>query len=231
MPATRRVARSVRVGDRRALMIIAIDGPAGAGKSTVSRGLAERLGLRHLDTGAMYRAVTFGVLERGIDPASAAEVADAAESMEIAVNDSMVTVDGVDATTAIRGRDVTAAVSSVAANAMVRDLLVERQRAWVDQHGGGVVEGRDITTVVLPDADLKLFVTASPRVRAERRVAETGGDVDQVEASIIERDRRDATRETSPMVVASDAVVVDTSEMAIDDVVERVLDLIGRPLQ
>ncbi|MDA2945124.1 MAG: (d)CMP kinase [Actinomycetota bacterium] len=212
-------------------MIIAIDGPAGAGKSTVSRGLAERLGLRHLDTGAMYRAVTFGVLERGIDPASAAEVADAAESMEIAVNDSMVTVDGVDATTAIRGRDVTAAVSSVAANAMVRDLLVERQRAWVDQHGGGVVEGRDITTVVLPDADLKLFVTASPRVRAERRVAETGGDVDQVEASIIERDRRDATRETSPMVVASDAVVVDTSEMAIDDVVERVLDLIGRPLQ
>lgn len=212
-------------------MIIAIDGPAGAGKSTVSRGLAERLGLRHLDTGAMYRAVTFGVLERGIDPASAAEVADAAGSMEIAVNDSMVTVDGVDATTAIRGRDVTAAVSSVAANAMVRDLLVERQRAWVDQHGGGVVEGRDITTVVLPDADLKLFVTASPRVRAERRVAETGGDVDQVEASIIERDRRDATRETSPMVVASDAVVVDTSEMAIDDVVERVLDLIGRPLQ
>jgi len=212
-------------------MIIAIDGPAGAGKSTVSRGLAERLGLRHLDTGAMYRAVTFGVLERGIDPASAAEVADAAESMEIAVNDSMVTVDGVDATTAIRGRDVTAAVSSVAANAMVRDLLVERQRAWVDQHGGGVVEGRDITTVVLPDADLKLFVTASPRVRAERRVAETGGDVDPVEASIIERDRRDATRETSPMVVASDAVVVDTSEMAIDDVVERVLDLIGRPLQ
>jgi cytidylate kinase len=212
-------------------MIIAIDGPAGAGKSTVSRGLAERLGLRHLDTGAMYRAVTFGVLERGIDPASAAEVADAAESMEIAVNDSMVTVDGVDATTAIRGRDVTAAVSSVAANAMVRDLLVERQRAWVDQHGGGVVEGRDITTVVLPDADLKLFVTASPRVRAERRVAETGGDVDQVEASIIERDRRDATRETSPMVVASDAVVVDTSEIAIDDVVERVLDLIGRPLQ
>lgn len=212
-------------------MIIAIDGPAGAGKSTVSRGLAERLGLRHLDTGAMYRAVTFGVLERGIDPASAAEVADAAGSMDIAVNDSMVTVDGVDATTAIRGRDVTAAVSSVAANAMVRDLLVERQRAWVDQHGGGVVEGRDITTVVLPDADLKLFVTASPRVRAERRVAETGGDVDQVEASIIERDRRDATRETSPMVVASDAVVVDTSEMAIDDVVERVLDLIGRPLQ
>jgi cytidylate kinase len=93
------------------------------------------------------------------------------------------------------------------------------------------VEGRDITTVVLPDADLKLFVTASPRVRAERRVAETGGDVDQVEAAIIERDRRDATRETSPMVVASDAVVVDTSEMAIDEVVEWVLDLIGRPLQ
>jgi cytidylate kinase len=110
---------------------------------------------------------------------------------------------------------------------MVRDLLVRRQRDWVAQRGGGVVEGRDITTVVLPDANLKLFVTASPRVRAERRVAETGGDVDQVEASIIERDRRDSTRSASPMTVAGDAVVLDTSDLGIDEVVERVLDMVG----
>lgn len=208
-------------------MIIAIDGPAGAGKSTVSRALAVALQLDHLDTGAMYRAVTFGVLARGIDPAAREEVAEAAEDMAIDVGATTVVVDGVDATTAIRGRDVTDSVSAVAANPMVRDLLVRRQREWVAQRGGGVVEGRDITTVVLPDADLKLFVTASPRVRAERRVAETGGDVDQVEASIIERDRRDSTRSASPMTVASDAVVLDTSDLGIDEVVERVLDMVG----
>ena len=208
-------------------MIIAIDGPAGAGKSTVSRALAVALQLDHLDTGAMYRAVTFGVLARGIDPAAREEVAEAAEDMTIDVGATSVVVDGVDATTAIRGRDVTDSVSAVAANPMVRDLLVRRQREWVADRGGGVVEGRDITTVVLPDADLKLFVTASPRVRAERRVAETGGDVDQVEASIIERDRRDSTRSASPMTVASDAVVLDTSDLGIDEVVERVLDMVG----
>ena len=208
-------------------MIIAIDGPAGAGKSTVSRALAVALQLDHLDTGAMYRAVTFGVLARGIDPAAREEVAEAAEDMTIDVGATSIVVDGVDATTAIRGRDVTDSVSAVAANPMVRDLLVRRQREWVAQRGGGVVEGRDITTVVLPDADLKLFVTASPRVRAERRVAETGGDVDQVEASIIERDRRDSTRSASPMTVASDAVVLDTSDLGIDEVVERVLDMVG----
>ena len=208
-------------------MIIAIDGPAGAGKSTVSRALAAALQLDHLDTGAMYRAVTFGVLARGIDPAAPEEVAEAAEDMAIDVGVATVVVDGVDATIAIRGRDVTDSVSAVAANPMVRDLLVRRQREWVTQRGGGVVEGRDITTVVLPDADLKLFVTASPRVRAERRVAETGGDIDQVEASIIERDRRDSTRSASPMTVASDAVVLDTSDLGIDEVVERVLDMVG----
>lgn len=211
-------------------MIVAIDGPAGAGKSTVSRALAARLGVEHLDTGAMYRAVTFGVLQRGIDPSNAADVVQAAEDMTISIDAGSVVVDGVDATSAIRGRDVTSAVSSVAANPMVRDLLVARQRDWVAERGGGVVEGRDITTVVLPDADLKLFVTASPRVRAERRVAETGGDVDQIEASIIERDRRDATREASPMTIADDAVVVDTSDLGIDAVLDHLLDLIGRPL-
>jgi cytidylate kinase len=131
----------------------------------------------------------------------------------------------VDATAAIRGREVTDAVSAVAANQAVRTVLVDRQRAWVAARGGGVVEGRDIATVVFPDAALKLFVTASPRVRAERRVAETGGDVAEVEASIIERDRRDSTRESSPLLLADDAIELDTSDLDIDEVVAEVVRL------
>lgn len=206
-------------------MVIAIDGPAGAGKSTVGRAVAARLGLDYLDTGAMYRAVTFAALRRGIDPADADDVASLADGVEMTLDGSSVMVDGVDATVEIRGREVTAAVSAVAANARVRSELVRRQRAWVAAHGGGVVEGRDIGSVVFPDATLKLFVTASPRVRAERRVAEIGGDVADVEASIIERDRKDSTRADSPLTETSDAVTVDTTGLSIDEVVERVLGL------
>lgn len=207
-------------------MVIAIDGPAGAGKSTVGRAVAARLGLEYLDTGAMYRAVTFAALRRGIDPADADDVASLADAVEMTLDGSSVVVDGVDATVEIRGREVTAAVSAVAANARVRSELVRRQRAWVATHGGGVVEGRDIGSVVFPDATLKLFVTASPRVRAERRVAEIGGDVADVEASIIERDRKDSTRADSPLTETSDAVTVDTTGLSIDEVVARVLELI-----
>lgn len=204
-------------------MIIAIDGPAGAGKSTVARRVATELGIEYLDTGAMYRAVTFGVLSREIDPSDADSVIAVCRRLELNISADRVVVDGVDATTAIRGPEVTSAVSAVAATPEVRKFLVELQRAWIRDRGSGVVEGRDITTVVLPDADLKLFVTASPRVRAERRVAESGGDVDAVEAAIAERDRRDETREASPLSIASEAVVIDTSEMSIDDVVADVL--------
>ena len=207
-------------------VVIAIDGPAGAGKSTVGRAVAARLGLEYLDTGAMYRAVTFAALRRGIDPADADDVAALASAVEMTLNGPSVIVDGVDATVEIRGREVTAAVSAVAANGRVRSELVRRQRAWVAAHGGGVVEGRDIGSVVFPDATLKLFVTASPRVRAERRVAEIGGDVADVEASIIERDRKDSTRAVSPLTETSDAVTVDTSGLSIDEVVDRVLNLI-----
>ncbi len=210
----------------RAPMVIAIDGPAGAGKSTVGRAVAARLGLEYLDTGAMYRAVTFAALRRGIDPADADDVASLADAVEMTLDGSSVVVDGVDATVEIRGREVTAAVSAVAANDRVRSELVRRQRAWVADHGGGVVEGRDIGSVVFPDATLKLFVTASPRVRAERRVAEIGGDVADVEASIIERDRKDSTRANSPLTETSDAVTVDTTGLSIDEVVARVLELI-----
>jgi len=203
--------------------VIAIDGPAGAGKSTVARAVAAELGLDYLDTGAMYRAVTFAVLRRGVPVTDTVEVARLATVIDLEMTPTTVVVDGVDATAAIRGREVTDAVSAVAANQAVRTVLVDRQRAWVAERGGGVVEGRDIASVVFPDAALKLFVTASPRVRAQRRVAETGGDVREVEASIIERDRRDSTRDSSPLLVATDAVEIDTSELAISDVVAEVV--------
>lgn len=203
--------------------VIAIDGPAGAGKSTVARAVASELGLDYLDTGAMYRAVTFAVLRRGVSVTDTVEVARLATVIDLEMTPATVVVDGVDATAAIRGREVTDAVSAVAANQAVRTVLVDRQRAWVAERGGGVVEGRDIASVVFPDAALKLFVTASPRVRAQRRVAETGGDVREVEASIIERDRRDSTRDSSPLLVATDAVEIDTSDLAISDVVAEVV--------
>lgn len=206
-------------------MIVAIDGPAGAGKSTVGRAVAARLGLDYLDTGAMYRAITFAALRRGIDPTDHDDVVVLAGEVEMTLDGLSVTVDGVDATVEIRGREVTAAVSAVAANPGVRAELVRRQRSWVAARGGGVVEGRDIGSVVFPDATLKLFVTASPRVRAERRVAEIGGDVAEVEASIIERDRKDSTRADSPLTETPDAVLVDTTELSIDEVVRRVIEL------
>lgn len=207
------------------VVVVAIDGPAGAGKSTVGRAVAERLGLDYLDTGAMYRAVTFAALRRGLDPHDDGVVGDLSEAVEMTLDGTSVHVDGVDATIEIRGREVTSAVSAVAANSRVRAELVRRQRRWVEQHAGGVVEGRDIGSVVFPDATIKLYITASPRVRAERRVAEIGGDVADVEASIIERDRKDSTRADSPLMESSDAVVVDTSGLSIDQVVDRVLEL------
>jgi CMP/dCMP kinase len=207
-------------------MIIAIDGPAGAGKSTVGRAVADRLGLEYLDTGAMYRAVTFTALRRGIPVHDDAAVADLVTELVLHVDDRSVTVDGVDATAHIRSREVTESVSAVAANSAVRADLVRRQREWVAEHGGGVLEGRDIGSVVFPDATLKLYVTASPRVRAERRVAQSGGDVDDVEASIIERDRKDSTRADSPLTEAIGAVIVDTSTLGVDEVVRHIVAMV-----
>lgn len=210
--------------------IVAIDGPAGAGKSTVGRALAADLGVGYLDTGAMYRGVTFAVLQRGIGPNDIEAVGEVARTVDLDIRDvdgaTRLTVDGTDATADIRGREVTANVSAVAANSLVRSELVERQRRWVAERGGAVVEGRDIGSVVFPDADLKLFVTASPRLRAERRVAEIGGDVDQVEASIIERDRKDSSRADSPLVEASGSTVVDTTGMSIDEVVAHITSML-----
>lgn len=208
-------------------LVVAIDGPAGAGKSTVGRALADRLGVEYLDTGAMYRAMTFAAIRRGVPVGDIGAVAEMAADVEMVIDVDSVIVDGVDATSDIRGRAVTESVSQIAANPVVRDVLVERQRAWVATRGGGVVEGRDIGSVVFPDARLKVYVTASPRVRAERRVREIGGDVGEVEASIIERDRRDSSRDHSPLTEAENAIVVDTTGLSIDEVVARIEGLLA----
>jgi cytidylate kinase len=208
--------------------IIAIDGPAGAGKSTVARALAARLGLEYLDTGAMYRAVTLAAIHRGIDTTDVDRVAQLAENVSLEVGEHGVLVDGLDATTEIRSHAVTAAVSAVAANSAVRTELVQRQRKWATQRGGGVLEGRDIGSVVFPDAELKLYLTASPRVRAERRVAEAGGDVDEIEASIVRRDHHDSSRADSPLVEADGSVVVDTTGLSIAQVLERIEEILER---
>jgi CMP/dCMP kinase len=209
------------------VLIIAIDGPAGAGKSTVGRALAKQLGLEYLDTGAMYRAVAHAALRRGIPVTDEAQVADLSRRLDLTVGEAGVIVDGEDATTAIRSRDVTEAVSAVAANTPVREELRARQRRWAQERGGGVIEGRDIGSVVFPDATLKLYITASRRTRAERRVGEIGGDLDEVEASISERDRRDMTRVDGPLRPADGASVVDTTGLTVDEVVERVLELLA----
>jgi cytidylate kinase len=209
-------------------LLIAIDGPAGAGKSTVGRALAARLGLKYLDTGAMYRAVACDALRRGVAVTDEAAVAELARTMSLSVSDDGVFVDGADVTTEIRSREVTAAVSAVAANPGVRAELRSRQRAWALDHGGGVIEGRDIGTIVFPDATLKLFITASPHERAARRVREIGGNVDDVAASIAERDRRDMTRLDGPLRSDHGAVIVDTTGISIDDVVDRIVDMLGQ---
>jgi CMP/dCMP kinase len=203
--------------------VIAIDGPAGSGKSTVAKRLAHRLGLGYLDTGAMYRAVTFAALRRGIDPAEAEPVAELARAVEMEVADHSVRVDGVDATIEIRGPEVSRAVSIVAANPAVRDELVQRQRDWATRHGGGVIEGRDIGTVVCPDAPVKIYLNAETEVRARRRLAERPEiGADALATDLRLRDESDAAR----MRPAEDAVQIDTSELDVEDVVAQIEELV-----
>ncbi|MEZ5178502.1 MAG: (d)CMP kinase [Acidimicrobiales bacterium] len=205
--------------DRR-LLVIAIDGPAGSGKSTVGRRLAAQLGLEYLDTGAMYRGVTFAALRRGIDPAEAEVVARLARQVELEVAEDRLVVDGVDASIEIRGPEVTRAVSIVAANPEVRAELVRRQREWAGERGGGVLEGRDIGSVVFPDAALKVYLTAAPEVRAARRSQEvTDLSYETVAADLARRDALDQGRADSPLALADGAVVVDTTDREIDDIV------------
>jgi cytidylate kinase len=206
------------------LLVIAIDGPAGSGKSTVARAIAERLGLEYLDTGAMYRSVAYAVLRGDVDPADEDQVARLAPQLEIDVSTGVTTVDGVDASIEIRGPEVTRAVSVVAANPAVRADLRERQREWARKRGGGVIEGRDIGTIVFPDATLKVYLTASPEARAGRRAKEvTDLDYETVAADIARRDALDEGRDDSPLTEADDAVTIDTTDRSVDEIVDEVL--------
>lgn len=204
------------------LRIVAIDGPAGAGKSTIAKALAVALNIPYLDTGAMYRMVTYAALRDGIDLNNESAVADIAKSMNVVMSSDRFIVDDVDVTDIIRGPQVTEAVSTVAALSAVRSELRAAQRTWVENAGGGVVEGRDIGTVVFPDATLKVFLTASPAVRAQRRVAQSGGDVVVIEEQIRQRDHLDSTRADSPLRESNDSLFIDTTDLSIDAVVNQI---------
>jgi cytidylate kinase len=208
--------------------VVAIDGPAGAGKSTLAAAVAARLGMERLDTGAMYRAVALAALEHGIDPEDDTAVADLAHRIVIEVGERVL-VDGRDATAEIRNAAVDRAVSAVAANPVVRAEMRAQQRAWVEARGRGVVEGRDIGSVVLPDADVKIYLTAATEVRARRRAAQRvdGRSVEEVHDDLVRRDRLDSTRADSPLPrpeeAAADATVIDSTGKSAEHVLGEVL--------
>ena len=205
------------------MAVIAIDGPAGAGKSTVAKQVALATGLPYLDTGAMYRCVALAVMNSAVNTADAEAVGEIARSARIVIERDSAELNGRDVSSEIRSADVSSVVSIIAAHSPVRDAMRQQQRHWIEAHAGGVVEGRDIGTVVFPHAELKIFLTASPEVRAERRVSQTGGDVVAIAANIAERDRIDSTRQDSPLKPADDAIFVDSSRRSIDEVVNEIV--------
>jgi len=206
-------------------MVIAIDGPAGSGKSTVAKAVASRLGLDYLDTGAMYRSVAFAALRGGVDPEDAEVVSNLARNIDLQIDtNGTVIVDNVDATIEIRGPEVTRAVSIVAANPDVRKEMRARQRQWVAKRGGGVMEGRDIGTVVFPEARLKVYLDASPEVRAARRSKEVSDlSYETVATDLARRDALDQNRTHDPLRTASDAVTIDTSDLTVDQIVDAIM--------
>ena len=216
-------------------VVVAIDGPAGTGKSSVSKGLARSLGARYLDTGAMYRIVTLAALRAGVDPGDADAVGSIASTVQLSVSYDPDTdrcyLAGEDVSVEIRGDEVTRAVSAVSSVPAVRTRLVRLQRAMAGGPGSVVVEGRDIGTVVLPDAPVKIFLTASAETRALRRneqnvAAGLADDYDGVLADVRRRDHLDSTRKVSPLRAAADAVVVDTSDMTEAQVIAHLLELV-----
>jgi cytidylate kinase len=215
-------------------LVVAIDGTSGSGKSSTSRGAADRLGLRYLDTGAMFRAMTWWLLHEGVDVHDPAAVAArSAEPTIVSGTDPLaptITVDGVDVAVAIRGDDVNAAVSPVSAVPEVRTRLLQLQRDVIAREsaaGGIVVEGRDIGSVVVPDAPVKLYLSADPAARAVRRAAEQGdADVAATQESLLARDRIDSGRATAPLTMADGAVHIDTTPYTLDEVIDQVVALV-----
>lgn len=210
--------------------VVAVDGPSGSGKSTVSRRLAQRLDARYLDTGAMYRAVTWAVLQSGVDLADADGIAKVVVDCELIITTDparpSISVNGENVDAPIRGAEVTSAVSAVAAVPFVRQALVSRQRAIIEESARIVVEGRDIGAVVAPDADLKVYLTASSAERARRRSAENAADHAATEADLARRDHLDSTRKVDPLQQAAGAVVLDSTELGIDEVVSEMYRLV-----
>ena len=205
------------------LDILAIDGPAGSGKSSLAKLLAERLRLEYLDTGAMYRSVAAEVLSANVDPKDLHAVAEIADKTDISFERQQVFVNGYDLTEMIRSAEVNAVVSHVAANPGVRAVLRRAQRSWARQRGGGVLEGRDIGSVVFPRAKLKVYVTATPEERARRRSLESGRSIEEILAEIQGRDEIDSSRADSPLAVSANAIIVDTTGKSLDEVAEEVL--------
>jgi cytidylate kinase len=207
-------------------LIVTMDGPAGTGKSTVSRLVAERLGLPRLDTGAFYRAAGLAALRAGVDLDDHSAVADVVAKLRLDQVDDRMLMDGLDVSQEIRTQIVTEASSRVSTHPDVRGLLVVYQRGWVTRHDNrAVVEGRDIGSIVFPDATVKIYLDARPAVRARRRSAQIGEEYNQVLAELRDRDRRDSTREASPLTVPEGAVVIDTSDMSVEEVVDSVVGL------
>ncbi|MFC5958959.1 (d)CMP kinase [Streptomyces pratens] len=213
-------------------VIVAIDGPSGTGKSSTSKAVAAQLGLSYLDTGAQYRAITWWMVTNGIDTADPSAIAAAAGKPEILSGTDpekpAITVDGIDVAGPIREQDVTSKVSAVSAVPEVRTRITELQRSIAGSAVTGiVVEGRDIGTTVLPDADLKIFLTASPEARAARRSGELkGADLHATREALVKRDAADSSRKTSPLAKADDAVEVDTTDLTLQQVIECVVTLV-----